>query len=79
LPAARFSRYRGAMSEPTKSARSAENESERRIGNLILLAIFVVIVGVGVWLVFSLDDARNADNCISQGRRNCAPIDVPQR
>jgi len=38
---------------------------------------FAVIVGIGVWLVNALVDARKADECIAQGRRNCNPIDAP--
>ena len=32
-----------------------------------------------VWLVNALVDARKADDCIAQGRRNCNPIDVRSR
>jgi hypothetical protein len=67
------------MSEPTEPADSAAQESDRRTANLILLGIFLAIVGIGAWLVFALDNARKADNCMSQGRRNCAPIEVPSR
>ena len=52
-----------------------ETESERARSNIVLLVFFVVIVGIGVWLVNAMVDARKADECISQGRRNCAPID----
>jgi hypothetical protein len=47
--------------------------------NLVLLVLFVTVVGTGIWLVSSLLDARKIDDCISQGRRNCAPIDTPTR
>ncbi len=56
-----------------------ENDDERRRANLALLVFFVVIVGIGVWLVNALVDARNADNCIAQHRTNCAPIETPPR
>jgi hypothetical protein len=67
------------MSEPTNPAGEGEGEISRGLANLVLLAAFLVIVGIGVWLAFALDKARNADNCISQGRRNCAPIQAPPR
>ena len=72
-------RYRWKMDEPTKPARHTEEESNRAVANLVLLSVFVVIIGIGVWLAFALDDARKADNCMAQGRRNCAPIEVPPR
>jgi hypothetical protein len=56
-----------------------ENDDERRRANLALLVFFVVIVGIGVWLVNALVDARNADNCIAQRRTNCTPIETPPR
>ena len=48
-------------------------------GNLFLLAAAAILVGVGVWLANALVDARKADECIAMGRRNCSPIEVPQR
>jgi hypothetical protein len=47
--------------------------------NVVLLAIFAVLVGVGIWISNGMLDARRADECIAQGRRNCNPIDVPSR
>ena len=43
-----------------------------------MLAVgFVVLVGGGIWLANAMVDARKADECISSGRRNCIPIEVP--
>jgi hypothetical protein len=52
---------------------------ERTITNIVLLLIFAALVGIGVWLSNAMIDARHADECISSGRRNCAPIEVPPR
>jgi hypothetical protein len=60
------------------AARKAENR-ERTITNIVLLCIFVVLVAIGVWLANGMLDARNADECIAAGRRNCNPIEVPPR
>jgi len=54
-------------------------DRERTITNIVLLVIFVALVGIGVWLSNAMLDARRADECISSGRRNCAPIEVPPR
>jgi hypothetical protein len=67
------------MDEPTPPRTRAEQERERTTTNIVLLLIFVALVGVGVWLANAMLDARRADECISSGRRNCNPIDVPQR
>jgi hypothetical protein len=62
------------MSDPDQ-----ESDAERRRTNIVLAIVFAVVVGTGVWLVNAMIDAKNADDCISQGRRNCNPIDVPPR
>jgi len=54
-----------------------QRDAERRSGNLVLLVLFVVIVGIGLWLVNAMVDARRIDDCISQNLRNCNPIEVP--
>jgi hypothetical protein len=55
------------------------DDRERTTTNIVLLLIFAGLVGVGVWLSSAMLDARRADECISSGRRNCSPIDVPPR
>jgi len=56
-----------------------DDERDRKVTNIFLLVFFVVVVGLGVWLVNAMVDQRNIDNCLAQGRRNCAPIEVPAR
>ena len=64
---------------PESESERPETDSERARSNIVLLVFFVAIVGIGIWLVTALDAARKADECLSQGRRNCTPIDVPPR
>jgi hypothetical protein len=52
---------------------------DRRAANIFLLMAGLVLVGVGVWLANAMVDARRADECMSAGRRNCAPLVVPTR
>jgi hypothetical protein len=56
-----------------------EDERERASTNLVLLLFFVAIVGIGIWLANAMLDARRADDCITQGRRNCNPIEAAPR
>jgi hypothetical protein len=51
---------------------------DRRAANIFLLVAGAVLVGVGVWLANAMIDARKADDCLSSGRRNCNPIEVPR-
>jgi hypothetical protein len=65
------------MAKPRDS--DDEDERDRRITNVFLLVMFVLVVGGGIWLVNAMIDYRNVDNCMSQGRRNCGPIETPSR
>jgi hypothetical protein len=56
-----------------------EEARDRRAANIFLLTAAVVIVGIGIWLGNALVAGRKADECMSSGRRNCNPIDVPAR
>ena len=67
------------MSENRVPDEEAETEADRRTANIALLVGFVVLVGGGIWLASALIDARKADECMSSGRRNCNPIEVPAR
>ncbi len=56
-----------------------ETEAERRTANIVLAVVAVVLIGAGIWLVNALIDARKLQQCFESGRRNCAPIQVPER
>lgn len=56
-----------------------DEEGDRTTTNIILIVGFVLLVGGGIWLANAMIDARKADECMSSGRRNCIPIDVPAR
>ena len=57
----------------------ADSERDRRIGNAIILAVFLVVVGLGVWLANAMLDYRRIDDCLARGGRNCAPAAAPAR
>ena len=65
------------MAEPQRD--DEETEADRRTANVILLVGAVVLIGGGIWLVNAMLDARQADECMSSGRRNCNPIEAPAR
>jgi hypothetical protein len=72
--------YDGEMNEPIQPASDdPETESDRRNTNIFLAAMFLVLLGIGYWLVDALVVQRDLDNCLSQGRRNCAPLANPAR
>jgi hypothetical protein len=51
-----------------------ESARERLMGNLILLGMFAAVVGIAFWLANTMLDQRAIDDCVAQGRRNCAPM-----
>jgi cytoskeletal protein RodZ len=65
--------------EKPKSPKDEEEERDRRAANIFLLVAAIVLIGVGVWLADAMITARKADDCLSSGRRNCNPIEVPER
>jgi len=56
-----------------------EDERDRRATNIFLLVAAVVLIGVGVWLVNALVDARKSEECFESGRRNCNPIAIERK
>ena len=56
-----------------------ENERDRWTTNIFLLVAAIIVVGSGIWLANAMVAARKADDCLASGRRNCNPIEVPQR
>jgi hypothetical protein len=56
-----------------------QDARDRRAANVFLLVAGAVLVGIGIWLASAMIDARRADDCMSSGRRNCNPIEAPQR
>ncbi len=67
------------MSEPHPRDDDSQDERDRKVTNIFLLVFFLVVIGAGFWLVNALVEQRNVDNCVAQGRRNCAPIEAPAR
>jgi hypothetical protein len=56
-----------------------ETEAERRTANIALAVGAAVLIGGGIWLVNALVDARKSEQCFESGRRNCNPIQLPER
>ena len=49
----------------------------RMLMNVIAVVIVSVLIGVGVWIADTIADMQKAQDCVMQGRQNCAPIEVP--
>jgi hypothetical protein len=70
------------MDEPEQptGGNDVETESDHRLANVVLVPIFVILVGGGIWLTNAMLEQHRLDDCLAQGRRNCAPpIEAPVR
>jgi hypothetical protein len=71
------------MDEPQPPQREepyVESERDRRIANIVLLVFLVALIGGGIWLANAMFEQRQLDDCVAQGRTNCAPrIEAPAR
>jgi len=45
--------------------------------NVIAVMIVSALVGVGVWIADTITDMEKMQDCLMQGRQNCAPIVLP--
>jgi hypothetical protein len=53
------------------------NYRHRMLMNVIAVMIVSSLVGVGVWIADTISDMEKTQDCLMQGRQNCAPIVVP--
>jgi hypothetical protein len=68
-----------SMSEPGPD-KYVETPRDRGVANAVLLFFLLLVVGGGIWLANAMFEQRALDDCMAQGRRNCAPpIDTPAR
>jgi hypothetical protein len=52
------------------------NYPRRMLMNLIAVAIVTILIGLGVWLADTIADMEREQDCVLQGRQNCAPIEI---
>jgi hypothetical protein len=53
------------------------NYTHRMLMNVIAIGIVCLLIGVGVWLADTIAEMERDQDCVLQGRQNCAPIEVP--
>jgi hypothetical protein len=53
------------------------NERQRMLMNLIAVGIVIALITVGVWIADTIQVAVKQEDCLLQGRTNCAPIEMP--
>ncbi|GEM_PF-2881463 len=60
-----------------RRAIDSERDEARRTAALMGFAVILVLAIAGVVLVRELREKGRLEDCLMQGRRNCAPIETP--
>jgi hypothetical protein len=55
------------------------NYRHRMLMNVMAVMIVTVLIGAGVWIADVIEDMQKAQDCVMQGRQNCAPIALPMK
>jgi hypothetical protein len=50
---------------------------QRMLMNMIAVVIVTLLVGAGIWIADTIAAMERDQDCVLQGRKNCAPIEVP--
>jgi hypothetical protein len=48
----------------------------RMVMNVIAVTIVATLIGLGVWLADTIAEMQKIQDCMLQGRQNCAPIQL---
>jgi hypothetical protein len=64
-----FARFEQEQDEPI-------DYRHRAIMNLIAVVVVTLLVGLGVWIADTISDLQREQDCLMQGRSNCAPIEL---
>lgn len=67
----------GIAVDNTMNDNERDNEENRFTASLAGLAIALLLVVVGLYLIQKLAASSKLEDCLLQGRTNCAPIEVP--
>jgi hypothetical protein len=69
------------LNELTRYEQDVEDEPinyrHRMLMNVMAVVVVTVLVGVGVWLADTIAEMERKQDCVLQGRQNCAPIEIP--
>ena len=58
-------------------ARDPDDFSHRMKMNALAGLVLVVLIGGGLWIVDVMTQMKKTQDCALSGRRNCAPIAIP--
>lgn len=53
------------------------NYRQRALMNVIAIAIVTLLIAAGVWIADTIAVMEKDEDCVMQGRFNCAPVELP--
>ena len=56
----------------------AVDYQRRALMNVIAIIVLVTLVGFGVWIADTIAVMEIDQDCMMQGRTNCAPVELPE-
>jgi hypothetical protein len=68
--------YGGHSAGEQAAQAGAEGKGRERSRPGVLLLVFLVLAGMGWFLIQNLTKTSKEEDCMMAGRRNCAPIDT---
>jgi hypothetical protein len=68
--------YEGHSSGEDAARPGAAGDDKARSRPGVLLLVFLVLAGMGWFLIQNLTKTSKEEDCMMAGRRNCAPIDT---
>lgn len=82
VPSSAAPRRPGNVAEDLSRYEQATEETDdfrhRMLANAAALLFTVALIGIGIWLAFSIADMRKTQDCALTGRRDCARITPSQ-
>ena len=59
----------------TNRVTTGNDDEGSRLVPLAVLALMLLLAGLGWWLLQRFSEASKIQDCVMSGRKNCAPID----
>jgi hypothetical protein len=83
VPAPRATPIAPEGDEPADELAAFEEEDRnidyrhRMLMNVIAVVIVSALISAGVWIADTIAEMQKSQDCVLQGRKNCAPIELP--
>lgn len=67
----------GDLAKYEQAGDGSDDFGHRMRMNAAAIIVLALLVAAGVWIANTMAEMQKNQDCVLQGRRNCAPIEVP--